>query len=567
MGPCMQNVVGVLPMPNGVIPVKGQRLTCPSLTCTVLPAMPDHSGLEACMLVLNNTCKTVQEGSTVAYQANTCCPNDAMGSTVLEMGPAWYNYRDFAVDNSYTVNFWGELTVTVPAFAYTRRGTAVAVFDMAYTPSMVPSPARYAMISSVGVMVFQDIPSKPITISYDVKRYLDSILDTRVAPYPRNTECGRRQVVANSELAVFYYEKAVSKWLSVSQGHSYNQTSGVVTAVMQPDILARNDLVLFVGVMLGIPRDTATAAGELPQYTLSSVGIQPQEVFRARWKSTGTLAGEECIFPIPINATELALMSKQGLTALGSPYLLKVPAEELAGSRSAVLPMPPADTQYFEYAAASLSQAGGGRRLLQQQDLQATNVERYLINLTVPSFFNTTSKLWQDLPNCTFDNATRAYVCHLTESFIRQNGLQVMYVNTVKTINLQMPDSTPPPTRHGVAPPLASPSLPPSTTPVHEKADNNNNASGLVVGLVCVVLLVVSVVAFLTRRLFCVPKKAAAPAAAQGASVLGPQTVLVHSSHQTVHKFDARYSARNVEIPELDADINEFLRTCAGKLH
>ncbi len=514
MGKCLQSVADVLPMPNGVVPAgPGQRITCPSLTCSMMPAKLEWSGMEACMLVLNNTCTSLSgDPRYVANQQNTCCPNDTLGSTVLNQFPTWQNFRDFAVDNSYTVNFWGGLTVTVPAYAYSTRGTAVAVFDMSYTPAMVPSPPRYAMISSVGVVALQRTPSKPINISYDVFPWVNTILDTRVVPTSMNRECNRQQVVAESELTLFYYEKAVDKWVSLTQGHFYNRTSRVVTAQVQPDVLARNDLLLFVTVLLGVQNSS-----QQQQYTMSSVGIQPQEVFRNRWEGTQSQEGEGCIFPIPMDSAELAKISEQGLTALGSPYLLKVPADQEVMNRMAVIPIPPQDTLYFEYASASFSlnnmgrrrrrrrllthtsadsastsfPASGGRRLLTHT---SADVEQYLVQATTPSFYNTTSQQWQALPGCQYMNASRAYVCSLTASFIRQNGFEVMYVNTVQTIILPTP---PPP------PPASSPPPPPSSTP--EDIPIEVTFSLLVPGIAFIVFVLIVVVVIVLLCVFVCP--------------------------------------------------------------
>lgn len=380
------------------------------------------------MLVLNNSCVTMPTENPTQTGMNTCCPNDPLGSTVLNQFPAWQNFRDPSAENSYTVNFWKGLTVTVPANAYSTANTAVAVFDMSVTPAMVPSPPRHALLSSVGVVALQNTPSKPITISYDVKTIMDSILDTRVVPSRWSTECNRMRVANESELTIFYYESALDKWLSITQGHSYNRTSRVVKAELQPDTLARNNLVIFVGVMIGVP--ASALQQQQQQYVLSSVGIHSQEIFRVRWNAVLDPLGGSCIFPIPANSSEIAKISGQGLAALGSPYLLKVPDDEEVTSREAVISIPPADTMYFEAAAASLLQSNR-RSLLSSSAEQIRSAELYLIEAATPHFFNTTSLKWQPLDNCTYVNTSRAYVCHMPASLIIQNGFQVMYVNVV----------------------------------------------------------------------------------------------------------------------------------------
>ncbi len=419
------------------------------------------------MLVLNNSCVTLPTENPIHLGMNTCCPSDPLGSTVLGQLPAWQNFRDPAAENSYTVNYWKGLTVTVPANAYSNANTAVAVFDMSYTPAMVPSPPRHALLSSVGVVALQNTPSKPITISYNVKKIMDGILDTIFVPSIWSTECNRRRVANESELTIFYYESALDKWLSITQGHSYNRTSRVVKAELQPDTLARNNLVIFVGVMIGVP---ASALQQQQQYVLSSVGIHYQEIFRDRWNAVLDPLGGSCIFPIPVNASEIAKISDQGLAALGSPYLLKVPGDEEVASREAVLSIPPADTMYFEAAAASLLQSNrrrllsssteqiravdtmyfeaaaaslmqsNRRKLLSSSTEQIRAVELYLIEAATPHFFNTTSLKWQPLDNCTYVNTSRAYVCHISASLIIQNGFQVMYVNVVNmTLLMHVP--------------------------------------------------------------------------------------------------------------------------------
>lgn len=473
---CMQSVVGIVPLPNGVVPLQpGDRIACPSVSCTMMPSRPEWTGLESCMLVLNKTCTPVASNRSGVLGFNTCCPDDEYGSNALNMLPSWKRVANSEVENLFSISYWGGMTVKVPPNAL-PMGAVVAVFDMVVTPAMVPSPPRYAMISSIGVVVVDQVPLKKIVISYNVMNVMGFLQNNMIVNDFRRSECSRKSVAAESELAVFYYEKALAKWVSLSEGHAYNQTEMTVSGEVQPEILARNDLVLFVGVMMGIPK----GQGSQQQYTLPSVGLQSQEVFRERWGSEAG-AGENCIFPVLVNANETVRMAEQGFTALGAPYMLKL--VNVSDNIVAVIPMPPVDSQYF---------SGGGRNGRSRVLLQSA--QNVIEAFVFPAFFNATGQEWQNLTGCVYDSSERLYVCNMSGSFIAANGMQVMYVNLIGTdVYNSATRSLPPP-----LPP------PPTTTPVAAEipfepvSSNTMNVIWAVVGAVVFVLIMCCVV----RRCF-----------------------------------------------------------------
>jgi hypothetical protein len=153
--------------------------------------------------------------------------------------------------------------------------------------------------------------------------------------------------------------------------------------------------------------------------------------------------------PSPTNAptqvptpAETAKLLEQGLTALGSPSILKFSPDENITDMSVLMPIPHSDTQYFQDAAARLleqRQNTRRRRLLGQSAsaVDPLDVEQYIISSTTPSFYNTTSQKWENLTECRYKNASRAYVCNISATFIAQNGFEVVYVNTIKSTLLR----------------------------------------------------------------------------------------------------------------------------------
>ena len=535
---CMQSVVGIVPLPNGVVPLQpGDRIACPSVSCKLMPSRPEWTGLESCMLVLNKTCTPLASNQTGVLGFNTCCQDDEYGSNFLNMLPLWKRVANSEVENLLSISYWGVMTVKVPPNAL-PMGAVMAVFDMVVTPAMVPSPPRYAMISSIGVVVVDQVPLKKIVISYVVKDEMGYFQDVWFVKDASRKECMRRKVLEESELAVFYYDKALAKWLSFGgEGHVYNRTDMTVRAEVKPEILARNNLALFVGVMMGIPK----AQGSQQQYTLPSVGLQSQEVFRERWFDE-TRPGEICIFPVPVNANETAKMAEQGFTALGAPYMLKL--DDVSDNIVAVIPMPPVDSQYFSGGGGG----GNGRRRVLLQSAQNV-IEAFVF----PAFFNATGQEWQNLTGCMYRSSDRVYICNMSGSFIAENGMQVMYVNLIGT---EVYNSA---TRSPLPPPTTTTTPVAAEIPFEPVSSNTMNVIWAVVGAVVFVLIMCCVV----RRCFHCRYRNTRRRKPNGQQQQNNMRAAVGElSKDVLQHLTARQSAAAgyVTVPVLEADADSFFR-------
>jgi hypothetical protein len=196
------------------------------------------------------------------------------------------------------------------------------------------------------------------------------------------------------------------------------------------------------------------------------------------------------------------------------------------------LPIPAANTQYFQDAAANLQRQR--RRLL--ATLNQTEVEEYLVNLTTPSFYNSTSQKWESLSECRYNSASRAYICNISASLIKQNGLEVMYVNTVQSSILR---------RSGAGDTPTSPTYDITTTP----PPVDHTMHPVVVGVVvfsslagAVVLGMIVRYSFFRAQRYDAPEEAGAPTPAAAFTYRSPSTIASHKS----------------EIPVLDASMDRF---------
>jgi hypothetical protein len=242
---------------------------------------------------------------------------------------------------------------------------------------------------------------------------------------------------------MFYYDSLLAKWVSLTSGHSYNASSGMVQSKIDPSIFVRNGMSLFVAVMSGVPHNASSTV----QYTIQSVGVKTQEVYREYLDSSKNAGENECIYAIPVDSYEIKRLSEQGFVAMGSPQLLGLGSMPNATIQIS-LPVPPLESVYFQ---DSLVTDNIRRRRLLQVQTGSVPSEAFIMSSIVPYFFNTSIGAWQPLSSCLYNATNRVYVCPLSVEFFRWNGVNVMAVNTLpenvsyNIHNASIPVTTTPP--------------------------------------------------------------------------------------------------------------------------
>ncbi len=439
----------------------------------------------------------------------------------------------------YGINFWENVHVTTEPFTFATPRSSVMIFDIRYSPALVPIPPRYAAISTVKVIILQNTPSKPVQVEIDVKVMMENALDPMEWVGPRMLECGWRNMFRQSSPTMFYYDSLLAKWVSLTSGHSYNASSGMVQSKIDPSIFVRNGMTLFVAVLSGVPRNASSTV----QYTIQSVGVKTQEEYRAYLYSLQNSVENECIRAIPVDSEEVKRLSEQGFTAMGTPQLIGldiIPNFTIQIS----LPVPPLESVYFQGSPVTNSSR---RRLLQLQTGGVLS-EASIMSSIVPYFFNTSIGAWQPLSSCRYNATDRVYVCPLSVEFFRLNGVNVMAVNTLPGNASYNVDA-------GFIPATTTASILATTTPSPQVQESNQDA--IIIGLAwaagaIVAIFLATITLFSSRRRMSRifrSRQSRKPHLEMHSLFRGGATTIKINSNDAC-----------IRVPLLHADVNEFLQ-------
>ena len=434
---CSPSLVDVIALPMGIM--DSERLRCPLQRCFLLPIIvAESNALEACMAVFSRTCRAGRD----------CC-NGTMADA-LDHIQSWGDPGlDNALDSTYA-SITNSTIVHVERNTFSAPGSTVAVFDMGLTSSKIPVPPIYTIMSMAYAIVLDRIPAKPIRVSMQSSQFISSgkFLMREHLAVSMQEGCGRVYTPTAIVPAVFYYDVHSGSWISVTQGHSWNEATRRVEATIDPAIFAQNDRVVFLQILSGVPLERVRDS----QYSVPATAFLRLSDYQDLFKFNSYMREDParaCIFPFPTNSSEVQGLRRQGFKPLGLPLVIEV-RKQGAAEMTAWVPGPNKDAVFARIAEAqaSMGGSGGGRALLQQQQQQPLSLESddtWLPEVVMQMYYNRSDCVWRRASNCSYNATEKAFKCPVVLSdkafsspvnSSEGQGVRVMIINCLDTEKL-----------------------------------------------------------------------------------------------------------------------------------
>lgn len=263
---------------------------------------------------------------------------------------------------------------------------------------------------------FQDLPKGSLTLAHS---YVHS---TYALPCQGSFPSKKVRIL-------FYYDAPLGKWLTLPGANVTSNASGsgetTITATIQPGIIRRNKLNLVVASSYAlVPQDVdeKTQVLQIPNYGFQEYG----KAYHTMGVLEDVIQWSQCIIPTPLllSANGNLLLSlpgkKEAYVVLGAPLLMQW--EQIPSTAYSLrMQVPPVAAEAL--LSSPTSSSSSSRSLLQQQQ---QSIDESTIQ---PSFLNSTSGLWEQLANCSYDAETMQTACWLEPAFFDQQGVRIMFAN------------------------------------------------------------------------------------------------------------------------------------------
>jgi hypothetical protein len=318
---------------------------------------------------------------------------------------AWSGNEDNTSVREVKIGVDEDFGFTIRPGTFSTPDSSVVMLDSMSAPADMMFPHPALVLGTIVNIAFESIPSKAFEVFF-----------RRIQSPTWNKQCGNDIVYASTHMSVFYYDSPMHRWVSVpiagddsTGSFRYNTTTSVATATIPVRVAIRNNLSVFLTVMMGIP-SMPSDQHVRTQFISPPVGLRKSDMYKEGWRfSYAKSLGCNYLLPVPANSSELSALQKD-LVVVGSPGVIKL--EQL-----------PTDIYHVSLYVdptllAAASSTAGSRRLL-QHSLGVQPVQVYFYS----------NGVWRPIPGCTFNLTSSSSECAIVPEFFQMYGLYVTISN------------------------------------------------------------------------------------------------------------------------------------------
>ena len=402
--------------------VRAAMTGCTQSTCLMYPANMMHYMDGVCMFGFNQKCGAINP----ATGKEVCCSIRELpsiyGRSAWDFFVAWNSNQDNSVEIKKFLGAQEHVGYTIRPNTFTIPRAGVSILDSMSAPLDTPFPHPALKLSDIFNIVFQAVPTKPLEVHITN--------DFIPGSYAYNNECGRQNIFLSTGMSMFYYDTPTRMWVSIPlQGDeqtgyfSYNRTSSVGTALIHPRVAIRNELSIFVVLVMGIP---ILGSGDHlnATFVLPPTGLRKSDLYKQGRGMTVVDVGCNFLLPVRASLIERMIWSQSvSQTVIGAPgslqNLLQTGVPD-SGYQVSLFVDPNLLSQIF-------ASSSGGRR----QAVGASGGDPVKVYFSNSSNINAGSTVWIPIPPgiCNFNTLTSSSVCTLNAAFFAVYGFNLTLVN------------------------------------------------------------------------------------------------------------------------------------------
>jgi hypothetical protein len=365
--------------------------------------MPFEQG--ACVLGFNKKCGITDP----ATGRDVCCPNRDIHitptKTMFDIFGAWSDNEDNNTARVVKFGVYENFGYTIRPGTFSTPDSSIVMLDSMAAPADMMFPHPALVLGSIVNIAFESIPSKAFEVFF-----------SRIQSPTLNKQCGNDILYASTHMSVFYYDSPTRRWVSVpiagddsTGSFLYDAAASVATATIPARVAIRNNLSVFLAVMMGIPTMPLDQHIQT-QFISPPVGLRKSDMYKEGWSLPYTNSlGCNYLLPVPANSSEFTEL-QQGLVFIGSPGVVKLEQQPTSIYQVSIYVDPT--------LLAAASSTTGSRRLLEQSS-GTQPVQVYFYN----------NGVWLPVPGCTFNFTSSSSECAIVPAFFQMYGLYVTISN------------------------------------------------------------------------------------------------------------------------------------------
>ena len=382
-------------------------MRCPGDMCALFPANAMDFLQGSCLVVLDQGCRN---------DAQCCNGSAAEYFNLIDWMPNWMQGYDTNSARAIEMGYYKTHGYSIAPDTFRTPNSTVLLLESVFLVTDNPTAPGSLLMSETLHLVFESAPFQPVSVYSDVRQSTNSW---------EQGLCGWSDLLQASVPAMFYFDRPTGRWISLPAKEDNNATTPGkhVNSQLPPDAVARNNLLLHLRVMAGVPPDNSTS--HRGPYVLPFTGFKrfdesPQETYSI----------QDCVLPVALDSVEMQQLTLQGYGAqqqLGAPTLLdmrNVPNETVQVDLHVANP-PPGEASVIYYDQETSRWTG-----LQHCSLNTTDAWRVRLQCGIPSaFFRANGPrvmlvpvVGLSGPSLPRENVTLAHKCRLMSSLFGLSG-------------------------------------------------------------------------------------------------------------------------------------------------